>query len=55
MFDQVDIDNPIVVQTKPFTKSVQRDFKTSVEVSFQWSGKVEIKEESQVALAQCTV
>ena len=54
MFGQMDIDDPVVVQCKSFTKSVLRNFKTSIKVSFEWSGEVEIKEESQVALVQCT-
>jgi len=50
MLDQVDIDNPVIVQPQSFAKSVLRDFETSIEISFQWSSEVEVKKESQVAL-----
>jgi hypothetical protein len=50
MFDQVDIDYPVIVQPESFTKSVLSDFETSIEVPFQWGSEVEIKIKSQIAL-----
>jgi hypothetical protein len=43
MFNQMDIDYPIIVQSESFTESILCDFETSIEVPFQWGGEVEVK------------
>jgi len=52
VFNQVDIDYPVIIQSESFTESILSDFETAIEVPFQWSGEVEVKEKSQVALTQ---
>ena len=53
MFNQVDIDYPVIIQSESFTKSILSDFETAIEVPFQGSSEVEVQEKSQVALTQC--
>jgi hypothetical protein len=52
MFGEVNIDNPVIVETETFAEGVLRNFKSSVKVAFQGGGEVEIEEESEITLAQ---
>ncbi len=52
MLGQVDVDHAVVVEAQIFAKGIQCDFESSVKVSFQGSGEIEIEEESEIPLAQ---
>src|SRR5579884_41632 len=52
MLGQVDVDYAVVVEVQVFTKGIQCDFESSIKVSFQGSGEIEIEEESEIPLAQ---